>query len=46
MKIKVRLKRHHYHNSIRKAPGNVIRVREATAEWLVSNKIAEFVKRQ
>ena len=33
---KVRLKRVHYLNGLRKAPGSVIRVAPATAEWLLA----------
>lgn len=46
MKTKVRLLRTHYLNGIKKVPGNVLRVDEAAARWLVERGIAAPLKPQ
>lgn len=41
-KVKVRLKRVHYANGIRKVPGNVIAVDSVTAKWLEKQKVGRI----
>lgn len=43
-RVKIKLRRPHYHNSIRKRPGQVIVTDELTAKWLVAQKVGKPVK--
>lgn len=41
--FKVRLKRTHFLNGIRKTPGTVIRLSQKSAEWLVEKGVATIL---
>lgn len=43
-KVKVRLRKPHYHNAVKKRPGSVLPLDPKTAAWLIENKIAEPLK--
>ena len=43
-KVKLKLRRDHYVNGVKKRRGTVIKIERAAAEWLLANRVAEKAK--
>lgn len=44
MKIKIRLKKPHYQNGLKKRSGSVIKIEKVAADWLIKRGGATLVK--
>lgn len=42
--VRIRLKKEHFHNGIRKAAGTILKLDSFSAEWLIGKKVAVAVK--